>query len=142
MDRILLRCGPPKGPLIFFWFVNNLPSVIYVLTLLFADDVKMVSPLSQGDHLQSSVNWGLLINSTKCNYTSIGWAPPLELSFAAGIRGDSILVPNVVLHLGVLVDSCLSSSTQCREAASKARRMLFMIRRWFVERPVSAFILL
>ncbi len=40
--------------LLLLLFVNDLSSVITVTTLLFADDVKMVSPHSQSDLLQSS----------------------------------------------------------------------------------------
>ncbi len=77
--------GSVIGPLLFLLFVNDLPSVINVIALLFADDVKMVSPRSQSNFLQSSnynvwnwsINWDLPINTTKCNYIAIGRAPPL-----------------------------------------------------------------
>ncbi len=78
--------GSVIGPLLFLLFVNDLPSIINVTTLLFADDVKMVSPRSQSDLLQDSlynvwnrsVNWDLPINPTKCNYITIGRTPPLQ----------------------------------------------------------------
>ncbi len=35
--------GSVIGPLLFFLFVNDLPDVLETLTLLFADDVKMVT---------------------------------------------------------------------------------------------------
>ncbi len=62
-----IRSGVPQGsvigPLLFLLFVNDLPSVINVTTLLFADDVKMVSPRSQSDLLQGSLykvwNWSV-----------------------------------------------------------------------------------
>ncbi len=43
------------GPLLFLLFVSNFTYVISVLTLLFADDVKTVSPRSQSGLLQSSL---------------------------------------------------------------------------------------
>ncbi len=50
-----IKSGVPQGsvvgPLLFLLFVNDLSSVINVTTLLFADDVKMVSPRSQSDLL-------------------------------------------------------------------------------------------
>ncbi len=57
-------------------FVNDLPSVINVTTQLFANDVKMVSPLSQSDLLQRfpynvwnwSVNWDLPIGLLHFDY--------------------------------------------------------------------------
>ncbi len=38
--------GPVIGPLLFLLFVNDLPSVANVITLLLADDVQTVSPHS------------------------------------------------------------------------------------------------
>ncbi len=135
------------GPLLFLVFVNDLPSVINVTTLLFVDDVKVVSPRSQSGRLQGSphnvwnrsVNWDLPINPTKCNCFAVGRAPPLQLSLATGSPGNSIQVANVVKDLGVLIDHSFSLSIHFKEAASKARRMLFMIRRSFAEPSVSAF---
>ncbi len=54
-------------------------------------------------------------------------------------QGNSIQVANVVKDLGVLIDLSFSPSVHCKEAASKARRMLFMIRRSFAELSVSAY---
>ncbi len=88
MQEIRIKSGVPQGsvigPLLFLLFVNDLPSIINVTTLLFADDVKMVSPRLQNDLLQGSlfnvwnrsVNWGLPINPTKCNYITIVRAIP------------------------------------------------------------------
>ncbi len=52
---------------------------------------------------------------------------------------DFIQAANVVKNLDVLVDNSFSHPIHCKEAASKARRMLFMIRRSFAEISVSAF---
>ncbi len=68
-------------------FVNDLPSIINVKTLLFADDVTTVSPHSQSDLLKDSllnvwnwsVSWDLPINLTKCKYIAIERAPPLQV---------------------------------------------------------------
>ncbi len=134
--------GSVIGPLLFLLFVNDLSSAE-----IFADDVKMVSPRSQSDLLQSSLSnvwnwsiiWDLPINPTKCNYIAIGRAPPLQLSLAIGSLGNSIQVADVVKDLSVLMDSSFSPSVHCIEAASKARRKLFMIRRSFAELFMSAF---
>ncbi len=42
------------APLLFLLFIRDLPSLINLTTLLFAVDVKMVSPHSKGDLLQGS----------------------------------------------------------------------------------------
>ncbi len=79
------------------------------------------------------------MNFTKYNYIAVGQAPPLQLSFAIGSPGDCIHVAGVVTDLGVLVDNSFSPFINCREATSKASRMLFMVRRSFAELCVSAF---
>ncbi len=38
--------GSVIGPLVFLLFVNGLPDVLETMTLLFADDVKMVTQQS------------------------------------------------------------------------------------------------
>ncbi len=135
--------GSVIGSLLFLLFVNDLPSVINVTKLRFADDVKVVSPRSQRDLLLGSlynvwhlsVNWTLPINPTKFNYIAIEGVHPLQLSLDTGSLGDSIQVANVVKDLGVLMDNSFPASIHCKEAASKARRMLFMIRRFSVVAP-------
>ncbi len=53
--------------------------------------------------------------------------------------GDSMQVAHVVKIVGILLASSFSPSIHCREAASKARRMLFLIRWSFAQLSVSAF---
>ncbi len=77
LQETRIKSGVPQGsvigPLLFLLIVNQLPSVINVTTLPFADDFKMVSPRSHSDLLQDSlynfgnlsVNWGLPINPIK-----------------------------------------------------------------------------
>ncbi len=97
-----------SGVLLFVLFVDDLPRVITLTTLLFAYDVKMVSPHSQSELLQGSLfnvwnwsfNWDLLINPTKFNYIAIGQALPLQLSLATGSPGLSIQVASVVKNQG------------------------------------------
>ncbi len=50
-----------------------------------------------------------------------------------------IQVASVVKDLGVLIDHSYSPSIHCKEAASKARRMLFIIKWPFAELSVSRF---
>ncbi len=45
------------GPLLFLLFVYDLPDVLETLTLLFADDVKMVTHRSQSMNLRSSLTF-------------------------------------------------------------------------------------
>ncbi len=56
-EAIPMHSGVPQGsvigPLLFLLFVNALPDVLETLTLLFADDVKMVTRRSQSMNLCS-----------------------------------------------------------------------------------------
>ncbi len=120
--------GSVLGPLLFLLFVNDVPDVHETMTLLFADDVKMVTRRSQSMNLHSSLTaadwskkWDLPINPTKCNYLTIGREVPLRLSFFPDGSGTPIPVSTLVKDLGVQVDNMFSPSAQCTEAANKAR---------------------
>ncbi len=77
------------GSLLFLLFVNDLPTVLEALALLFAADVEMLIQWTQNMNLHSShiaardwsQKWDLPINPTKCNYLTIGREAPLRLSF-------------------------------------------------------------
>ncbi len=56
---IPMHSGVPQGsligPLLFLLFVNELPNVLETMTLLFVDDVKMVTRRSQSMNLDHSL---------------------------------------------------------------------------------------
>ncbi len=96
--------GLVTGPLIFLLFVNDRPSVIHVVTLLFP------------------------MTSRRSHHTQKG--PPTTIILC---HWKSIQIANVIM------DSSFSPSIQRREAASKARRMLFMIMQSCAEPSMSVF---
>ncbi len=97
---IPMHSGVPQGsvigPLMFLLFVNYLPDVLETLTLLFADDVKMVT--RQSRNLRSSLTaacdwskkWDLPINPSKCS-SQLGEKFP-EIVFFPDGSGTSIPV--------------------------------------------------
>ncbi len=99
-----MHSGVPKGsvigPLLFPLFVNDLTDILETLTLLFADDVKMVTRWSQSMNLRSSLTaawvwskkWDLPINPTKRKYLRIEQEVPLRLSFFPDGSGTPIPV--------------------------------------------------
>ncbi len=70
--------GSVIGPLLFLLF--DLPDVLETMTLLFADDVKMVTRRSQSMNFHSflsatwdwSKTWDLPINPAKCTISQSG----------------------------------------------------------------------
>ncbi len=129
--------GSVIGPLQFLLFANDLPDVLETMTRR-----------SQSMNLHSSFTaawdwskkWDLPINRTKCNYLTIGREVSLRLSFFPDGSGTPIHVSRLVKDLGVQTDNMFSSPVQCTEAANKARRLIFMIRRSFQDISKSAFI--
>ncbi len=103
---IPMHSGVPQGsvigPLLVFLFANDLPEVLEALTLLFADDVKMVTRRSQSMNLHRSLTaawdwskkWDLPINLTKCKYLTMGREVPLRLSFFPMGLASPSLYPN------------------------------------------------
>ncbi len=110
---------------------NDLADALEALTLLFADDVKMVTPRPQSMKLHTSLiaawdwsqKWDLPTNPAQCNYPTIGQEIPLRSSFFPDGFGTSIPLSKLVKDLGVQVDNVFSPS------ANKARRLIFTIRR-------------
>ncbi len=72
--------GSVIGPLLFLLFVNDLLDALNALTLLFADEVKMVTPRTQDMNLHScltaalnwSQKWHLSINPVEYTFLTIG----------------------------------------------------------------------
>ncbi len=94
------------GPLLFLLFVNDLPDALDALTLLFVDDIKMVTPRTQDLNHHSSLiapldfsqKWGLPINPAKWNYFTreiplrlsffpMTWHPHPSIQISQGSRG-------------------------------------------------------
>jgi hypothetical protein len=66
--------GTVLGPLLFLIYVNDLTIPLHSTCFLFADDVKIISSLSEGSQLQQDLDkisvwsrkWDLPLNPTKC----------------------------------------------------------------------------
>ncbi len=106
--------------------MNYLPDALETLTLLFADDVKMVTRRSQSMNHHSSL--------------TPAWDWSKRLSFFPDGSDTPIPVCNLVKDLGVQTDNMFSPCVQRTEAANKARRLIFMIKHSFQDLSKSAFI--
>ncbi len=72
------------------------------------------------------------------NYLTIGREFPLRLSFFPDGSGTPIPLSKLVKDLGVQTDNMFSPSAQRTEAANKAKRLIFIIRRSFQDLSKSA----
>ncbi len=70
--------GSVIGPLLFLLFVNDLPDLLQGKVLLFADDVKIISPRSQYNNTELSLRsaWtGQLRGTSRLTQTSAAFFP-------------------------------------------------------------------
>ncbi len=124
---IPIHSGVPQGsvigPLLFHLFVKDLPNDLETLTLLFADDVKMV------------VTEYELSQFSYCCMGLVEEMGPTDQSHnrARSSPGSGIHIPvsKLLKDLGFQTDNMFSPSAQCTEAANKARRLIFMIKHSF-----------
>ncbi len=81
----------------------------------------------------------LPINPNKCACLTVGNLPPLSPSFSAADTDHRIPQVTDVRDLGVPLDITFPASAHCKEAANTARRLLYMVRRFFCELSKTAF---
>ena len=139
-----VRSGVPQGsvlgPLLFIIYVNNIYSAIHNSQHgMFADDLALyreIRTLDDCELLQSdlanvaswSQQWQLQLNWNKCEAINItNKRNPLLFSY--NIHHHPIRWSPQVRYLGVIFDSHLKWSTQCRKVASKATQVLNLLRR-------------
>ncbi len=76
-----MRSGVPQGtvidPIVFLLFVNDLPDALEALTLLFADDVKMITWRTQNINLLSSGR-----RNGACRLTLLSAATSLDIDLS------------------------------------------------------------
>jgi len=139
-----VRSGVPQGsvlgPLLFIIYVNDIYSVIHHSRHgMFADDLALyreVCTLTDCELLQGDLSnvsswsqrWQLKLNWSKCEAISIT-NKRNPLSFSYTVDCHPIQWSPQVHYLGVIFDSHLKWSAQCHRVASKATRVLNILRR-------------
>ena len=151
---IVMSSGVPQGsvlgPELFKFFINDLPDILKVDCLIYADDLKLwhsVSSVEDADHLQAvldvlhqwSIHWKLPINYEKCSVMSIGSKDPFGAYHIGGY-----LLKNVIQEkdLGVFLSSDFKSSSDTRRKVASAVRMSCALRRSFTSMTPEVFRLL
>ena len=151
---ILASSGVPQGsvlgPELFKLFVNDLPSTVHSECLLYADDLKVWSPVSSLDDAESlqhsldvlhqwSLDWELPINFLKCSVLPVGATEPFV---QYNIGGHPLTVVSHMADLGTIVSSDFKSACDTAKKVASASRLLAMIRRSFARLSPDIFKLL
>ena len=139
-----VRSGVPQGsvlgPLLFILYINDLHHSVTDSTLkVFADDVtiyKVVTDASDCHVLQEdltrifcwTVAWQVRLNPGKCEALNItNKRTPIQFDYT--INGGVIQWKSFVRYLGIYVNSKLTWSDHCKMVASKATKLLNVLRR-------------
>jgi len=134
--------GSVLGPLLFLLYVNDLPDHIKTNIRMFADDTKIWTRLTGAqdaaklqedlDMLSDwSARWLLKFNPQKCKLMHLRHNMDTKYHITQDNQEWNIQSTQQEKDLGVLTSSDMAVSHQCMEAASRANRVLGMVRRQF-----------
>ena len=126
----------------FLIYVNDLPDWILASMRLFADDIKISTPIQKMEDsmlLQSDMDtlsvwsdtWLLRFRIDKCKVMHIGHKQPTKYYLKDGGKSFELAAVEEEKDLGIHTTSDLRPSLHCSKAAAKASSILGMIRRNF-----------
>ena len=131
--------GSVLGPILFIYYINDLPSVTDCNLKIFADDTKAYSPINSIDDrnkLQICINnlnnwtekWLLKFNSSKCKVLHIGENNP-QHDYYITVDGKSVKLETTTSEkdLGVYIDPNLTFVDHINTTVSKARSLSGLI---------------
>lgn len=133
--------GSILGPLLFIWYINDLPDLLSRDTLiyLFADDTKLariINSQSDATQLQGdinkvsswSLNWKMNFNPDKCESLSITRKKhPIVNDYV--IDGNPIVRKDSLKDLGVVTTTTLKWGLHISNVCTKAQQMLGFLHR-------------
>ena len=132
--------GSVLGPMLFIYFINDLPEVCSVTTKIFADDTKAYTSIKDEiDHqnLQTTIDsmhswtedWQLKFNDTKCKILHLGDNNPKK-PYYIGSSNSRVQLEETTLEkdLGIFIDPTLSFDSHIefiiKKASSKSAQIL------------------
>ena len=133
--------GSVLGPILFIYFINDMPSVTKEDMNLFADDAKAFNEIQlKKDHedLQTcidalvkwSIKWGMGFNGCKCKIMHMGkHNPKYPYTISDGTNTHTLEETTCEKDLGVYVDNALSFDDHINLTTKKARRCAGMLLR-------------
>ena len=140
--------GSVLGPTLFIIYINDLTDSISGETILYADDTKILSPITSTkdrDALQLDLNnvinwtnlWLMRLNIEKCKVMHFG-KHNQQYTYTLNDYVTDLPVPikktEAERDLGIQLTSDLKFSRQCSAAASKANYQLGLLKRTFISR--------
>ena len=131
--------GSVLGPLLFLIFINDIDDGLTSGIFKFADDTKLyrkVNSFEDSSLLQAdldklvtwSLKWQMSFNVGKCKVLHIGHS---NHGFDYSMNGVNLDSVDEERDLGVVLSGSLKPSKQCAIAASRANRILGLIKRNF-----------
>ena len=136
-SKVPVTSGVPQGsvlgPVLFIYFINDLPDVCNSSIKIFADDTKVYLPitsLNDKNHLQLSINrlvewsntWLLRFNSDKCKVLHLGKNnPEYEYTIAHDGIEKQLNISVCERDLGIMVDTKLNFEEHIESTVKKAR---------------------
>ena len=124
--------GSVLGPMLFIFYINDLPDICSVPTKIYADDTKAYTCIrTNNDHasLQESIDqmynwtqsWQLHFNASKCKILHIGEKNPQHAYFIGnGNSRMQIETTTLEKDLGVLVDTELNFESHIEHIVNRA----------------------
>ena len=130
--------GSILGPLLFLFYVNDIPDIVSSTAKMFADDTKVYRKISSKagcDSLQSDLNelaawstrWLLEFNAEKCVVLRIRAA----LNYQYSLNGVYLQEVTSQKDLGITISNSLNQTKHVQELVKKANQKIAMFRRCF-----------
>ena len=138
--------GSVLGPMLFIFYINDLPDVCNVTTKIYADDTKAYSSIKSIDdrnNIQQTIDrmydwsqtWQLHFNNSKCQILHIGSNnPKYEYFIGQDQTRTTLATTTLEKDLGVLVDNDLNFEDHIDYAIKKASSKKAQILRNFTYR--------
>ena len=141
-SKIPVTSGVPQGsvlgPVLFIYFINDLPSVIDCISRIFADDTKAykdIKCINGHETVQNSINamvewgekWLSYFNTDKCKSMHLGKTNPNHVySMKNGDVTNNLSTTDCEKDLGVYVDNNLNFTEHIICTVRKARNMYML----------------
>ena len=144
-EHIPVTSGVPQGsvlgPILFIYFINDLPEVVKCVSKIFADDTKvysMINDISDHQAMQDSINamvewsekWLSFFNSEKCKVLHLGRNnPKYTYKMKDGKVINELVETTCEKDLGVYIDPELCFTEHISTVTHKAKNMCYLLLR-------------